>query len=93
MKNKLRTRVCKTLCSYRMLILIDSQYDYWKTVVTSGTVTAQRIKFSIKDFFSKSNQIRKELQIWSHLLKKLLMENIIFCAVTVPDVAKVFQSL
>ena len=29
--------------------------------------TAQKIKFSIKDFFSKCDQIRRELQIWSHL--------------------------
>ena len=39
------------------------------------------MKFSIKDFFSKCDQIRKKLRIWSHLLKKSLMENFIFCAV------------
>ena len=33
----------------------------------------QKMKFSIKDFFSF-------LRIWSHLLKKSLMENF-FCAV------------
>ena len=38
--------------------------------------------FSIKAFFSKCNQIRSFLRIWSRLLKKSLMENIIFCAVT-----------
>ena len=43
--------------------------------------TAQKIKFSIKDFFSKWDQIRKNLRIWSDLLKKSLMENFIFCAV------------
>ena len=43
--------------------------------------TAQKIKFSIKDFFSKCNQIHSKLRIWSHLLKKPLMENFIFCAV------------
>ena len=43
--------------------------------------TAKEIKFSIKDFFSKFDQIRRKLQIWSHLLKKSLMENFIFCAV------------
>ena len=36
---------------------------------------SQKMKFSIKDFFSKSNQIRNFLQIWLHLLKKSLMEN------------------
>ena len=39
------------------------------------------MKFSIKDFFSKCNQIRSFLRIWSHLLKKSLMENFIFYAV------------
>ena len=43
--------------------------------------TAQKMKFSIKDFFSKCDQIRRNLRIWSHLLKKSLMENFIFCAV------------
>ena len=38
----------------------------------------QKMKFSIKDFFSKNDQIRSFLQIWSHVLKKSLMENFIF---------------
>ena len=40
--------------------------------------TAQKSKFSIKDFFSKCDQIHSLLRIWSHLLKKSLMENFIF---------------
>ena len=39
------------------------------------------MKFSIKDLFSKCDQIRIFLRIWSHLLKKSLMENFIFCVV------------
>ena len=39
------------------------------------------MKFTITDFSSKCDQIRWKLQIWSHLLKKSLMENFIFCAV------------
>ena len=39
------------------------------------------MKFSIKDFFSICDQIRSFLRIWSHLLKKSLMKNFIFCAV------------
>ena len=35
-------------------------------------------KFSIKDFVSKSEQIRSFLRIWSYLLKKSLMENFLF---------------
>ena len=42
-------------------------------------VTAQKINFSIKGFFSKCDQIRRKL--WSHLLKKSLIKNFIFCAV------------
>ena len=40
------------------------------------------MKFSIKDFFSKCDQIRRKLRIWSHLLRKSLMVNFIFCTVT-----------
>ena len=39
------------------------------------------MKFSIQNFFSKFDQIRRFLQVWSHLLKKSLMENFIFRAV------------
>ena len=42
----------------------------------------QKIKFSIKDFFSKCDQIRRKLRIWSYLLKKFLMESLIFCVVS-----------
>ena len=45
------------------------------------TDTVQKMKLSIKHFFSKCDQIRRELRIWSQLLKKSLMENFIFCAV------------
>ena len=34
----------------------------------------------MKDFFSEYDQIRGKLQIWSHLQKKSLMENFIFCS-------------
>ena len=39
------------------------------------------MKFSIKEFFSQFDQIRRKLRIWSHLLKKSLMENFIFFVV------------
>ena len=39
------------------------------------------MKFFIKDFFSKCDQIHRKLWIWSHLLKKSLMKNFSFCAV------------
>ena len=40
----------------------------------------KKIKFSIKDFFSKCDQIR----IWSHL-KKSLTENFFFCVLRFPN--------
>ena len=43
------------------------------------TATAQKMKLSIKDFFSKCDQILNFLRIWSHLLNKSSVENFIFC--------------
>ena len=48
--------------------------------------TAQKMKFSIKSFFSKYDQIRRKLRIWSLLLKKSFMKNFNFCAVLVKKV-------
>ena len=44
--------------------------------------TAQKLKFSIRVFFSKYDQIHRKLRIWPDLLKKSSMENLIFYAVT-----------
>ena len=52
---------------------------FWN--ITLHHVTAQKMKYSIREFFSKYDQIRRKLRIWSHLLKKFLMENFNFCAV------------
>ena len=48
------------------------------------------MKFSIKDFFSECDQIFGFLRIWSHLLKKSLMENFVFCAVHVQIYVDIF---
>ena len=39
----------------------------------SHTFIVQKMNFSIKDFFSKCDQILGNLRIWSHLLKKSCM--------------------
>ena len=52
-------------------------------VVFHSSKTAQKMEFSMKDFFSKCDQIRRILRILSHLLKKIIMENFIFCAVKI----------
>ena len=43
----------------------------------------QKMTLSIKDFFCKCDKIRSFLRIWSHLPKKSLMKNLIFCAVQI----------
>ena len=50
-------------------------------------VIAQKIKFSVKDFFSKCDQICRKLRIWSHLLKKSLLKNFIFCDVIISNIS------
>ena len=45
--------------------------------------TMQKMKFSVKGLSRKCDQIRKNLRIWSHLLKKSLLENFIFYAVKI----------
>ena len=42
---------------------------------------SKKMKFSMRNFFSKCEQIRSFLRIWSNILKKSLMENFIFCRV------------
>ena len=41
----------------------------------------KKMKFSIKGFLSKCDQIRSSLRIWSHILKNSLLENLLFCVV------------
>ena len=59
------------------------QLFFSNTKATKASINAEKMKFSINDFFSKYDQICRKLQIWSHLLKKSLMENFIFCAVLI----------
>ena len=71
---------------------------YQRCLITSNKwfILHKKIEFSIKDFFSKCDQIRSFLRIWSHLLKKFLMENIIFwCSIILENKSNVslnFQS-
>ena len=45
------------------------------------TLAAQKMKFSIMDFFSNCDQVPNFQRIWSHLLKKTLMKSFTFCVV------------
>ena len=51
------------------------------------------MKFSIKDFYSKCDQVSKKLRIWSHLLKKLLVENFTFCALSITVLRAVYGTI
>ena len=74
-------------CNFNSILILPSA----STLVVSLSLTiytllkiannAQKMMFSIKDFFCKCDQTRSLLRIWSHLLKKSLMENFFFCAV------------
>ena len=77
---------------YPIFISLDGRIDVWLNIFAFYWTrerqdskclinTAQKTKFSIKDFFSKFDQIRSILRIWSHLLMKSLMENFHFCSV------------
>ena len=55
-------------------------------------ITAQKMKFFVKDFFSKCNQIAENCE-FSHLLKKSLMENIIFCALNYGYVKNIWTNI
>ena len=43
--------------------------------------TAEKIKFSVKDFFGKCELIHSLRQTCSHVLKKSLTNDFIFCSV------------
>ena len=67
------------------IMFIKMQYKSVNNVMKSWAEIlyniTQQMKFSIKDFFSKFDQILRKLWVWSHLLKKSLMENFIFSVV------------
>ena len=76
-------------CYYRFKN-IDNVHSYLFILVFIDRIqkliqykTAQKMKFSSTDLFGKCDQIRSFLRIWSHLLKKPLMQNFLFGAVQV----------
>ena len=72
-------------CHIKWISLRVSFYADFKTLIKTTFYTAQKIKFSMKDFFSKCDETRMKLRIWSDLLKKPLIENFIFCTVLVKN--------
>ena len=51
----------------------------WQAEIYFYIVLAQKTKFSIKDFLSKCDQIRRKLRIWWHLMKKPIWKTSFFC--------------
>ena len=76
-----RERVQPKNWSHSLKIFLSSFFFCCNCFCSSGFITTQKIKFPIKDFFSKCGKIRRKLQIWLHLLDKSLMENFFFYAV------------
>ena len=66
---------------FTISVTVIKKLNCKKHSLICNNVTAQKIKFSIKDFFSKCDQIGRLLRLWSCLLKKFLTENFIFCPV------------
>ena len=67
--NNLSTIKYKHIYQYVSDTLLD-KYSVWHY---------KKMKLFVKDFFRKCDLIRRKLRIWSHLLKKSLMENFVFC--------------
>ena len=48
-------------------LVIQSLFNHFR-VISNEAITVQKMKFSIQDFFRECDQIRRKLQIWSHLV-------------------------
>ena len=74
--NILSSPFCQRRCVYFKTPI--AAIHYIKRIGFTSRTTAEKGNFSIRDFFSQCDQIRRKLRIWSYLLKKTLTENFIF---------------
>ena len=69
-----KEKKCKKICilqSRKKFFCVCTEYAAVQIrCLVTGINTAHKMKFSIMDVFSKCDQIRGNLRIWSHLLKK-----------------------
>ena len=79
---KTRPYVSNSKCFVKLWLVI-----WW----SSHQSAVQKMKFSIWNVFSKCDQIRRKPQIWSHLLKKSLLENLFFWAVKRSKARKIYK--
>ena len=63
-----------------VLIAVSFSNSNRPTALRTQETLHKKLSFN-KDFFDKCDQFPSSLWIWSHLLKKSIMENLIFCAV------------
>ena len=73
---------CSKYChSFIEVTVIDEfKHSILMKFMQSLEISVRSSKYE-KDFFSKCDQIHRNLRIWLHLLKKSLMQNFIFCTV------------
>ena len=81
LRNRCFSRFLKNVCIGTRVMSTAREPVFIRCKFLSSVVpslfTAQKMKFFIKDFFSKCDQIRSVL-FFSHLLKKFLMKDFIF---------------
>ena len=79
----IKSQLIATLHQYAINVLNGWYENTNREMLVIRGVTQKKMKLSIRDFFSKCDQICSFLRIWSDLLRKSLMGNFIFCAVRV----------
>ena len=77
--NKYSLRTAQNLSPGQIWVngMINQRNGSQLQIADLHTDTTQKLKFSIEDVFSKCDQIRRKLRIWSHLLTKSLMINFV----------------
>ena len=85
----IRWQVILTFSPHKTAAFISVLLLYFSWLIDFAKKSNQKfhctkMKFSIKHFFSRCDQIRTFLRIWSHLLTKSVTENFIFYAAYSP---------
>ena len=71
--------------------LKQKNFNFFKTFWSIKFV-AHEIQFFIKDFFRKYDQIHRQMQIWSHLLKNSLIEKFLFVQFKINLLTRPYQT-
>ena len=75
----------KSRLNAEVVVLLIYFSNFWRSLdllLTTVTAKKKKKKFSLKDFSSKYDRIHRKQRILSHLLKKYLMKNFIFGAMS-----------